>query len=142
MFPVSLRSIKEKHKNVSFLRFVGFSKNLSKLFSGTVSEYLLRKELFKYVILGSFSTDPLEKEFSEVRQGSGGIYFISVKQILEKLNISKAKLLLKLNSETVNDLYQIESGHYCDKCSFKLTEQMCDIMDFLPEMQSSIVDSA
>ena len=56
---------------------------------------------------------------------------------MEKLNISKAKLL-KLNSETVNDLYQIESGHYCDKCSFKLTKQMRDIMDFLPEMQSSI----
>ena len=36
-FPVLLRSIKEKHKNVSFLRFVGFSKNLSKLFSGTVN---------------------------------------------------------------------------------------------------------
>ena len=36
MFPVLLRSIKEKHKNVSFLRFVGFSKNLSKLFSSTV----------------------------------------------------------------------------------------------------------
>ena len=36
MFPVLLRSIKEKHKNVSFLRFVDFSKNLSKLFSGSV----------------------------------------------------------------------------------------------------------
>ena len=57
---------------------------------------------------------------------------------METLNISKAKLLLKLNSETVNDLSQIESGHYCDKCFFKLTEQMCDIMDFLPEMQFSI----
>ena len=32
--------------------------------------------------------------------------------------------------------------HYCDKCSFKLTEQMCDIMDFLPEMQSSISEDS
>ena len=61
---------------------------------------------------------------------------------MEKLNISKAKLLLKLNSETVNDLYQIESGHYRDKCSFKLTEQICDIMDFLPEMQSNISEDS
>ena len=106
------------------------------------SEYLLRKGLLEYVILGSFSTDPLEKEFSKLRQGSGGTYFITVQQILEKLNISKAKLLLKLNRETVNDLYQIESGHYCDKCAFKLTEQVCDVMDFLLEMQSSISEDS
>ena len=43
-----------------------------------LSEYLFRKELFEYVILGSFSTDPLEKEFSKLRQGSGGTYFITV----------------------------------------------------------------
>ena len=103
-----------------------------------LSEYLLCKELFEYVILGSFSTDPFKKEFSKLRQGSGGTYFKTVQQILGKLNISKAKLPLKLNSETVNDLYQIKSGHYCDKCSFKLTEQMCDIIDYLPEMKSSI----
>ena len=107
-----------------------------------LSEYLFRKELFEYVFLGSFSTDPLEKEFSKLRQGSGGTYFKTVQQILEKLSISKAKLLLKLNSETVNDLYQIDSGHYCDKCSFKLIEQMCDIMDFLPKMQSSISEDS
>ena len=85
---------------------------LSQTVNGLVelSEYLLRKELFQYVILGSFSTDPLEKDFCKLRQGSGGTYFITVQQILEKLNIYKAKLLLKLSSETVNDLYQIESG--------------------------------
>ena len=50
---------------------------LSQTVNGLVelSEYLLRKELFEYVILGSFSTDPLEKEFSKLRQGSGGPYF-------------------------------------------------------------------
>ena len=43
-------------------------------------------------MLGNFSTDPLEKEFSKLRQGSGGTYFITVQQILEKVNISEAKL--------------------------------------------------
>ena len=40
--------------------------SLSQTVNGLVelSEYLLRKELFEYVILDSFSTDPLEKEFS------------------------------------------------------------------------------
>ena len=47
-----------------------------------------------YVLLGTFSTDPLEKEFEKLRQGSGGTYFLTVQQIIEKLNISKASLLL------------------------------------------------
>ena len=99
-----------------------------------LSSHLLQTASFEYVLLGSFSTDPLEKEFSKLRQGSGGTYFITVQQILEKVNIAKAKLLLKLNDQTVNDLCLIESGHFCGKCSFKLTEYMCDILDCLHEM--------
>ena len=50
----------------------------------------------QYVLFGQFSTDPLEKEFSKLRQGSGGTYFINVQQIVEKSNINRAKLLLAL----------------------------------------------
>ena len=107
-----------------------------------LSAHLLETTFFEYVLLGSFSTDLLEKEFSKLRQGSGGTYFITVKQILEKVNIVKAKLLLKLNNQTVNDLYEMESGHFCGKCSFKLTEKVCDILDCLPEMQSSICNDS
>ena len=32
----------------------------------------------EYVMLGSFSTDPLETAFGKLRQGSGGTYFITV----------------------------------------------------------------
>ena len=113
---------------------------LSQTCNGLVelSEYLLQEESFEYVMLGTFSTDPLEKEFSKLRQGSGGTYFITVQQILEKVNISKVKLLLKLNSDTVRDLFETEPGHFCEKCSFTLSERMCDILDCLPEMQASI----
>ena len=71
---------------------------LSQTVNGLVelSEYLLRKELFEYVILGSFSTAPLEKEFSKLQQESGCTYFITVQQILEKLNISKSKAASKV----------------------------------------------
>ena len=31
-----------------------------------------------FVLSGQFSTDPLEKEFGKLRQGSGGVYFINV----------------------------------------------------------------
>ena len=41
----------------------------------------------QYVVLGKFTTDRLEKLFSKLRQGCGGTYFITVQQILEKLNI-------------------------------------------------------
>ena len=55
---------------------------------------LCRKLLSKshqYVLIGHFTTDPLEKEFSKLRQGSGGTYFLSFQQVVEKLDISKTK---------------------------------------------------
>ena len=47
-----------------------------------------------YVLLGTFATDPLEKESGKLRQGSGGTYFITAQQRIGKVNISKASLLL------------------------------------------------
>ena len=71
MFPVSLRSIKEKHKNVSFLRFVGFSKNLSKLFSGTV---VLDNALhaIRSLLCVATNVTPHERFFSYQRRSSTG----------------------------------------------------------------------
>ena len=50
----------------------------------------------EYVYLGHFSSDPIEKMFGKSRQGSGGTYFINVQQILQKVNIKKAKLCFNL----------------------------------------------
>ena len=96
----------------------------SQTFSGLVeiSKYLLQKKSFEFVVLGIFSTDSLEKEFSKLRQGSGGTYFITVQKIFEKVSISKAKLLLNLNSDAVNNLVEIEPGHHCQKCFFTLSQ--------------------
>ena len=63
-----------------------------------------------YVFLGQFSTDSLEKEFSKLRQGSGGAYFITVQQIIEKVNISKASLVL-IQDLVVED--HTFPGHMC-----------------------------
>ncbi|GFO12733.1 transposable element p transposase [Plakobranchus ocellatus] len=46
----------------------------------------------QFVLLGKFTTDPLEKAFGKLRQGSGGTYFINVQQILEKVNMMKQSL--------------------------------------------------
>ena len=92
----------------------------------------------EYVCFGHFSTDPLEKEFSKLRQGSGGTYFINVQQIVEKTNINKAKLLLSLDASQVDNAP--DSGHACSKCPFSLqaNEQAAEVFDNLEELESSI----
>ena len=89
-----------------------------------------------YVLLGIFSTDPLEKEFRKLRQGSGGTYFITVQQIIEKVNISKASLLLSANVNV--DIFNMESAHSGFNCRFLLDENSAEIFDGLPELESSV----
>nr|XP_047135436.1 uncharacterized protein LOC124812623 [Hydra vulgaris] len=90
----------------------------------------------QYVILSEFSTDPLEKEFSKLRQGSGGTYFITVQQVIEKLNISRAKLLLSLNNPAVDICF--DTTHSYPNCGFLLDESSAEIFDNLPNLESFI----
>ena len=87
---------------------------------GGDKQILDSKESFEYVILGIFLIHSLEKQFSKLRQGSGKKYFITVQQIFKEVTISKAKLVLNLNSDAVNNLVEIELGHHCQKCFFTL----------------------
>ena len=41
----------------------------------------------EYVMLGWFSTDPLELVFGKLRQGSGETYFLSAQSVIEKILI-------------------------------------------------------
>ena len=79
-----------------------------------------------YVCLGKFSSDALEKVFGKLRQGSGGTYFISVQQVLEKLNIQKTSLLLGLGD--TNELPE-SFGHECDRCGFETNERVAKVID-------------
>ena len=61
-----------------------------------------------------------------------------MQQIIEKVNISKASLLLSAN---VNfDSVTVESGHPCFNCSFLLDENSAEIIDGLPELRLLIQD--
>ena len=91
----------------------------------------------EYVLLGSYSTDPLEKAFGKLRQGSGGTYFLTVQQVIEKLNINKTKLLLKLNAVLGNLCVNI--GHECDQCGFLLDEDGSEIFDNLEDLEMKIL---
>lgn len=93
----------------------------------------------KYVMMGTFSSDPLEKEFGKLRQGSGGTYFINVQKVIEKLNINKAKLLLTMNCEDI-DLMSYENGHHCEKCGFLLDDKAAEVFDNLPDLELSVAD--
>ena len=90
----------------------------------------------QYVCFGQFTTDFLEKEFSKFRQGSGGTYFISAQQILEKLHIKQASLLLSRNID-INQ-FNLESGHQCPLCSYLLCEEGAEIFDNLQNLESSV----
>ncbi|XP_047126699.1 uncharacterized protein LOC124807936 [Hydra vulgaris] len=82
--------------------------------------------------------DHLEKEYSILRQGSGGTYFLSVQQVIEKLRIKHASLLLKLNVDIDN--FNVKSGHQCALCDYKLSEDCCEILDNLQDLESFIAD--
>ena len=91
----------------------------------------------KYVLLGQFTSDHLEKEFGKLRQGCGGTYFLTVQQILEKLSINQASLLLKLDVEI--EEFSVHSGHQCSSCVYKFSEDseifdgLADLEIFIPE---------
>ena len=52
-------------------------------------KHLLNTTHHEYVMLGKFTSDPIEKEFGKLRQGSGGTYFITVQQMFEKVAIKQ-----------------------------------------------------
>lgn len=101
-----------------------------------LSKYLLEEKGYKYVCLGEFSTDPLEKAFSKFRQGSGGTYFINAQQITEKIRICRAKLQLKMNSDLLPSTGK--NGHNCIDCSYSLDEKASESFDQLPDLEASV----
>ena len=88
-----------------------------------------------YVSLGKYTTDYLENMFGKLRQGTGGTggtYFITVQQVLERVSIYKAKLLLQLRVDItdVNDC-----GHANTKCGYLPNEDICEMLSKLPELE-------
>ena len=95
---------------------------------------------YEYVCLDRFTTDPLEKEFGKLRQGSGATYFINVQQITEKIRICKASLLSL--SVDVEDIDNIIPGHSCNSCSYTMDEKISSVFDNLPQLEECIPDDA
>ena len=90
----------------------------------------------KYVLLGQFSTDPFEKEFGKLCQGSGGTYFVNVQQCIEKLHIKQTSLLLNHNVNI--DEFDVNPGHQCTSCDYKLCGEGSEIFDNLENLEPSL----
>ena len=87
----------------------------------------------EYVLLGWFTTDPLEKYFGKLRQGSGGTYFITVLTILEKTRILQTKLCLQLGVEIDGD-----AGHSCQACNRQFNENEAEVIDNLIVLEDTM----
>ena len=92
----------------------------------------------RYVLFGKFSTDPLEKEFSKLRQGSGGAYFINVQNVIQKLHINQTKLIMLLENTAHEIISDIDDKHSCHLCDYHLEEDECKIFDDLEGLEDSI----
>ena len=90
----------------------------------------------EFVLLGEYSNDPIERAYGKLRQGSGGTYFLSVQQVMEKLAINKTKLLLKLNANVLNT--DVNPGHSCENCKYKMDETITQTFNNLPKLEDKI----
>ena len=107
---VYLKSMMQYHGGIVFGKAVNKPGKLANTIYSTVShtcrglvelcKHLLNTTHHEYVMLGKFTSDPIEKEFGKLRQGSGGTYFITVQQMFEKIAITKTKFLLRLDAFT------------------------------------------
>ena len=96
----------------------------------------LLKTSHEYVLLGEFSTDDLEEKFGEFRQGSGGSYFITVQNVLQKLRIQKVRFRLHLKLDTLENEQTV--GHLCKKCEFMPDDSSISVLDNLEVLEKSL----
>ena len=71
---------KRQKLGLSGKTFLAWTQTLSA--SVDLSQYLIEKRHFKYVLLGKFQSDPLEGHFGMYRQLNGASYFMNVRQVM------------------------------------------------------------
>ncbi len=72
---------------------------------------------FSYVLLGTFQSDIIERQFGKYRQSCGGTYLITAQNILQKFRLdSTRKYLRALTPNEGKDLLEISSDHSCKCC--------------------------
>ena len=90
----------------------------------------------EYVMLGWFSTNPLERAFGKLWQSSGEMCFLSPQSVIKKICIQQAKLSTQLKLDISNDSAGDE--HKCELCKCLLTDKECEIFDNLKALEESV----
>ena len=98
-----------------------------------LSEHLLTKEHYNYVMLGNFTSDRIEKEFGKLRQGSSGAYFITAQGIFKKIGIKLTQQYLNYND--TNLLSSVPAGHKCSKCNYTPSPEICELIEDLTSLE-------
>ena len=73
-----------------------------------VSEYLINKCGFQYVLLGQIQSDPLESRFGRYRGMSGSNFYISHKQLVQGESKIKITMLLEHSGLPVSEIHSLE----------------------------------
>ena len=95
---------------------------------------------FEYIYtINDYCSDPIEASYGVMREGMGGTYFITVQNCMEKLDITKTRLLLQLNADVFN--YSVDIGHHCEKCKYLMDENASEVFDSLEELENKIPDA-
>jgi hypothetical protein len=72
-----------------------------------LSKYLLSEKGYKFVLLGQFQSDPIERRFGWYRQLNGANYFASMKQFLEAEKTIRITCLTKFNKMVMSDIQAV-----------------------------------
>ncbi len=85
-----------------------------------IARYCLVKLQYKYVLLGKFQSDPIEKRFSWLRQLSGGNFYISVRQLIQNEKKIRTSSLIKFSHCSLTEIRSLDQENQAEKLSSKV----------------------
>jgi len=101
-----------------------------------LSKAQLKATDHKYVAFNDYCQDPLEGEFGVIREGMGGTSVITSQNCVEKLHISKTRLLLKFDVDISQ--YSVDIGHHCERCGYWMDEKASETFDCLEQLKDTL----
>jgi hypothetical protein len=111
------KCLKEKKTSLSSETFLCAMQTSSTL--PKVARMLLEEKNLSFVLLGKFSSDPIEKRFGHYRQLAGANYFLSVRQFVESEKIIRLRALVKfsqLNIAQVREVFEPVMSEQKEQC--------------------------
>ena len=90
------------------------------------------------MVLGWFSTDPLERHLENYDKVQEELTLITAQAVIEKVNIHHAKLFLLFGVNVSQDSRAQYNGHQCDLCSRLLNDKECKVFDNLHVLEASV----